>query len=345
MKKRALIFGITGQDGYYLSNFLLKKNYEVHGVKRKASTVYSYRTDKLYEKFFLTKKPTFFLHYGDVTDSISILNLVKKIKPDEIYNLAAQSHVQVSFEIPDYSSNVDALGTLRILEVIKNLNRSIKFYQASSSEMFGNVKAPQNEKSLFAPNSPYSISKLYSYWITRSYRDAYKIFATNGILFNHESPLRGETFVTKKITQYVAKEKLKKNNQPLSLGNLNAKRDWGHAKDYVKAMWLMMQQNKPDDFVIATGKATSVRKFVETSFNLIGIKIVWKGKGLNEIGLNKKTGKKLIKIDKRFFRPNEVHSLKGNINKAKKILKWKPTVSLGQLIEEMVNFDLAELKK
>ena len=345
MKKRALIFGITGQDGYYLSNFLLKKNYEVHGVKRKASTVYSYRTDILYEKFFLTKKPTFFLHYGDVTDSISILNLVKKIKPDEIYNLAAQSHVQVSFEIPDYSSNVDALGTLRILEVIKNLNRSIKFYQASSSEMFGNVKAPQNEKSLFAPNSPYSISKLYSYWITRSYRDAYKIFATNGILFNHESPLRGETFVTKKITQYVAKEKLKKNNQPLSLGNLNAKRDWGHAKDYVKAMWLMMQQNKPDDFVIATGKATSVRKFVETSFNLIGIKIVWKGKGLNEIGLNKKTGKKLIKIDKRFFRPNEVHSLKGNINKAKKILKWNPTVSLGQLIEEMVNFDLVELKK
>ena len=345
MKKKALIFGITGQDGYYLSNFLLNKNYEVHGIKRKASTIYSYRTDKLYEKFFLTKKPTFFLHYGDVTDSISILNLVKKIKPDEIYNLAAQSHVQVSFEIPDYSSNVDALGTLRILEVIKNLNRSIKFYQASSSEMFGNIKAPQNEKSLFAPNSPYSISKLYSYWITRAYRDAYKIFATNGILFNHESPLRGETFVTKKITQYVAKEKLKKNNQLLSLGNLNSKRDWGHAKDYVKAMWLMMQQKKPDDFVIATGKSTSVRKFVEISFNFIGIKIIWRGKGVNEIGINKKTGKKLIKIDKRLFRPNEVHFLKGNINKAKKNLKWKPTISLNKLIEEMINFDLIKFKK
>ena len=345
MKKKALIFGITGQDGYYLSNFLLNKNYEVHGVKRKASTVYSYRTDKLYEKFFLTKKPTFFLHYGDVTDSISILNLVKKIKPDEIYNLAAQSHVQVSFEIPDYSSNVDALGTLRILEVIKNLNRSIKFYQASSSEMFGNIKAPQNEKSLFEPNSPYSISKLYSYWITRAYRDAYKIFATNGILFNHESPLRGETFVTKKITQYVAKEKLKKNNQLLSLGNLDSKRDWGHARDYVKAMWLMMQQKKPDDFVIATGKSTSVRKFVEISFNFIGIKIIWRGKGINEIGINKKTGKKLIKIDKRLFRPNEVHFLKGNIDKAKKKLKWKPTINLNKLIEEMINFDLIKFKK
>ncbi len=346
MKKKALIFGITGQDGYYLSKFLLSKNYEVHGVKRKASTVYSYRTDELYEKFFLKKKPTFFLHYGDVTDSISILNLIKKIKPDEIYNLAAQSHVQVSFEIPDYSSNVDALGTLRILEVIKNLNRSIKFYQASSSEMFGNVKSPQNEKTLFAPNSPYSISKLYSYWITRSYRDAYKIFATNGILFNHESPLRGETFVTKKITQYVAKEKLKKNNnQLLYLGNLDAKRDWGHAKDYVKAMWLMMQNKVPDDFVVATGKSTSVRKFVEISFNLIGVKIKWQGKGLKEVGLNKKTGKKLIKIDKRLFRPNEVHFLKGNSQKARRVLKWKPLIKLDQLIKEMINFDLAELNK
>ena len=346
MKKKALIFGITGQDGYYLSKLLLSKNYEVHGVKRKTSTVYSYRTDELYENYFLTKKPIFFLHYGDVTDSISILNLIKKIKPNEIYNLAAQSHVQVSFELPDYSSNVDALGTLRILEVIKNLDKSIKFYQASSSEMFGNVKSPQNEKTFFAPNSPYSISKLYSYWITRSYRDAYKIFATNGILFNHESPLRGETFVTKKITQYVAREKLKKNNnQLLCLGNLDAKRDWGHAKDYVKAMWLMMQNKTPDDFVIATGKSTSVRKFVEMSFNLIGVKIEWQGKGLNEIGINRKTRKKLIKIDKRLFRPNEVHILKGNSQKAKKILKWKPTIKLNQLIKEMINFDLDKFNK
>ena len=344
MKKKALIFGITGQDGYYLSKFLLNKNYEVHGVKRKSSTVYSYRTDELYDKFFLKNKPTFFLHYGDVTDSISILNIIKKIKPDEIYNLAAQSHVKVSFDIPDYSSNVDALGALRILEVIKNLNRSIKFYQASSSEMFGNVKAPQNEKSLFAPNSPYSISKLYSYWITRAYRDAYKIFATNGILFNHESPLRGETFVTKKITQYVAKEKLKQNKQLLYLGNLDSKRDWGHASDYVRAMWLMMQQKQPDDFVIATGVSTSVRKFVEKSFNFIGIKIKWKGKGVNEVGLDKKTGKKLIKIDKRLFRPNEVHFLKGNSQKAKKVLKWSPSIKLEKLIQEMINFDLIKLK-
>jgi len=346
MKKKALIFGITGQDGYYLSKFLLAKNYEVHGVKRKASTVYSYRTDELYEKFFLKSKPTFFLHYGDVTDSISILNLIKKIKPDEIYNLAAQSHVQVSFEMPDYSSNVDALGTLRILEVIKNLNRTIKFYQASSSEMFGNIKPPQNEKSTFTPNSPYSISKLYSYWITRAYRDAYQMFTTNGILFNHESPLRGETFVTKKITQFVAKEKLNKNSsQVLSLGNLDSKRDWGHAKDYVRAMWLMMQQNKPDDFVIATGTSHTVRKFVELSFNFIGIKISWKGKGINEVGLNNKTGKKLIKIDKRLFRPNEVHYLKGDASKAKKILKWKPSININKLIEEMINFDLVKFKK
>ena len=343
-KKIALIFGVTGQDGYYLSKLLLNKNYIVHGVKRKSSTVYNYRTDELYEKFFLKKDPTFFLHYGDVSDSMSILNLIKKIKPHEIYNLAAQSHVQVSFEIPDYSSNVDALGPLRILEVIKNLDKSIKFYQASSSEMFGNAKAPQNEKSLFLPNSPYSISKLYGYWITKAYRDAYNIFATNGILFNHESPLRGETFVTKKVTQFVAKEKLKKNNTKfLSLGNLNAKRDWGHAKDYVIAMWKMMQQKKPDDFVVATGNSTSVRKFVEMSFDVVGIKIKWIGKGLSEKGINKKTGKILVKVSKRFFRPNEVNYLKGDTKKARKILKWKPKIKLKEMIKEMIEYDLSKI--
>lgn len=344
-KKIALIFGVTGQDGYYLSKFLLNKNYEVHGVKRKSSTVYSYRTDELYEKYFLKKRPSFFLHYGDVSDSMSILNLIKKVKPVEIYNLAAQSHVKVSFEIPDYSSNVDALGPLRILEVIKNLNKSIKYYQASSSEMFGNAKAPQNEKSLFLPNSPYSISKLYAYWITRAYRDAYKIFATNGILFNHESPLRGETFVTKKITQFVANEKLNKNmNQVLKLGNLDAKRDWGHAEDYVKAMWKMMQHSKPDDYVIATGRSTSVRKFVEMSFKFIGIDIKWVGKKLNEKGINRSTGKVLVKIDERLFRPNEVNHLRGDSKKAKKILNWKHTIKLEKLIEEMIEFDLIKNK-
>jgi GDPmannose 4,6-dehydratase len=345
MKKRALIFGVTGQDGYYLSKLLLKKGYIVHGVKRKASTIYNYRTDELYEKYYLTSNPTFFMHYGDVTDSMNILELILKIKPHEIYNFAAQSHVQVSFQLPDYSSNVAALGPLRILEVIKNYNKKIKFYQASTSEMYGDSKAPQSEKTPYAPNSPYAVAKLYAFWITKTYRDAYGIFASNGILFNHESPLRGETFVTKKITQFVAKEKLNKNkNGFLLLGNLDAKRDWGHAKDYVEAIWKILQHNRPDDFVISTGHSISVRKFVELCFKSINIKIVWKGKGIKEIGKNKKTGKILIKINKKYIRPNEVPELKGKANKARNILKWKPKVKIKDLVSEMIHYDVNKLK-
>ena len=323
----------------------MKKNYIVHGVKRKASTIYNYRTDELYEKYYLKKNPTFFLHYGDVTDPMNILELISKIKPNEIYNFAAQSHVQVSFQLPDYSSNVAALGPLRILEVIKNHNKKIRFYQASTSEMYGNSKPPQSEKTPFAPNSPYAIAKLYAFWITKAYRDAYGIFASNGILFNHESPLRGETFVTKKITQFVAKEKMNKNNKEiLFLGNLNSKRDWGHARDYVEAIWKILQQKKPDDFVISTGVSISVRKFVELCFKSVGIDITWSGKGINETGRNKKTGKILIKISKKYIRPNEVFNLKGRANKAKKVLKWKPKTKIKDLVSEMIHYDLNKLK-
>ena len=328
MKKRALIFGITGQDGYYLSNFLLKKNYEVHGVKRKASTVYSYRTDKLYEKFFLTKKPTFFLHYGDVTDSISILNLVKKIKPDEIYNLAAQSHVQVSFEIPDYSSNVDALGTLRILEVIKNLNRSIKFYQASSSEMYGgSVREALDENSKFDPKSPYAAAKVFAFEISKIYRESYDMFATNGILFNHESPRRGETFVTRKISKAVGRIHVGIQNK-LTLGNLNSYRDWGFAGDYVKAMWQIMQYEKPEDWVIATGETYSVNEFVKEAFSLINL-----------------DSDSFIETSEKYFRPNEVDYLLGNPTKASKKLGWKPETSFKELVKMMVEHDINEAKK
>ena len=341
-KKIALITGITGQDGSYLAEFLLKKKYQVHGIKRRSSSYNTGRIDHIYEEPQIRKN--FFLHYGDLTDSLSLLNIIKKIKPVEIYNLAAQSHVAVSFESPEYTANCDALGSLRILEIIKAVNPKIKFYQASTSELFGNVKEyPQSEKTQFKPQSPYAAAKLYSYWITKIYREAYGIFASNGILFNHESPRRGETFVTKKITMAVAR--IVKNKQKiLYLGNIDALRDWGHAKDYVESMWRILNCKRPDDFVISTGKMYSVRKFVEIAFNKMGIKLIWKGKGLNEVGLDKKTQKSLVKIDPRYFRPLEVPKLIGNSNKAKKILKWKPKHNLDMLVSEMLNFDLKNFK-
>ena len=280
-KKIALIFGVTGQDGAYLSKFLLKKNYKVHGVKRRHSTLNTYRIDDIYKDPF-AKGKNFFLHHGDITDSLSVHNIIKKVKPDEIYNLAAQSHVAVSFEIPEYTTNVDALGTLRVLESIVRINKKIKFYQAGSSEMFGKVvESPQNEKTPFHPRSPYGVAKLYSHWITVNYREAYKIFASNGILFNHESPLRGETFVTKKVVRALCRIKQKKQKK-LFVGNLYAKRDWGHAKDYVKAMWKILQNNKPEDFVICTGKQYTIKQFINLVAKEINLTIKWKGRGLKE---------------------------------------------------------------
>ena len=319
MKKKALITGVTGQDGALLSEFLLKKNYEVHGIKRRSSSFNTARVDHLYKdphEF----KTNFFLHYGDVTDATNIIRLFQEIKPDEIYNLAAQSHVQVSFETPEYTANSDALGTLRILEAIRilNLKEKVKFYQASTSELYGKAQEiPQNEKTPFYPRSPYAVAKLYSFWITVNYREAYKIFASNGILFNHESPVRGETFVSRKITMAVCAISKKKQNC-LYLGNLDAKRDWGHAKDFVEGMWMILQQKKPDDFVLATGETYSVREFVEIAFNEVGIKIKWEGKGINEVGKDQKTQKILIRVDKKYFRPTEVDILHGDYTKAKK---------------------------
>jgi GDPmannose 4,6-dehydratase len=283
------------------------------------------------------------LHYGDLTDSSNIISLVNNIKPDEIYNLGAQSHVKVSFETPEYTANSDAIGTLRILEAIRllNLKKKIKFYQASTSEMYGNAKPPQNEKTPFAPISPYGTAKLYAHFITKNYREAYGIFASCGILFNHESPVRGETFVTKKIITAAVKILIKKQKK-LFLGNLDAIRDWGHAEDYVRGMWLILQHNKPDDFVLATGKSYSIRRFVEIVFSKLGIKIIWSGRGVNEKGINKKTGEKIILIDKKYFRPNEVNNLRGDYSKARKILNWKPKISLSQLIDHMIK---EEIKK
>jgi GDPmannose 4,6-dehydratase len=300
--------------------------------------------DDIYEKY--SKKKLFFLHYGDLTDSLNVFNYVKNIKPDEIYNLGAQSHVKVSFETPEYTQNADAAGVLRILESIRlnKLEKRTKFYQASTSEMFGSTKPPQNENSIFRPVSPYGTAKLFGYWITRNYREAYKIFACNGILFNHEGIYRGETFVSKKITMAVAKI-FNGTNEILYLGNLDAKRDWGDARDYVESMWKILQYKKPDDFVIATGKSFSVRDFTEEAFKCVNIYIKWQGKGLKEIGSDKKTGKVLVKIDKKYFRPNEVNHLRGDFSKAKKLLKWKPKISFKQMIKEMVSYDLEELEK
>ncbi len=339
MKKIALIFGITGQDGAYLLRLLLKKNYFVHGVIRRSSSFNTSRIDSLYvdphNKSYLK------LHYGDLSDSLSVLKIIKKTKPDEIYNLGAQSHVQVSFLVPEYTANVDALGTLRILDSIKTLNfeKKTKYYQAGTSEMFGSSKPPQNEKTIFYPRSPYAAAKLYAHWVTINYREAYGIYACNGILFNHESPMRGETFVTKKIVKSLCQIKLG-SKEKLYLGNLYAKRDWGHAKDYVLAMWKMMQKKLPKDYVIATGKQYSVKYFTNLVAQQLKLKIQWKGKGINESGFI--NGKKRIIIDKNYFRPTEVESLLGNSKKARKELNWKPRYNIKSLIKDMV---VEELKK
>ena len=341
MKKIALITGVTGQDGALLSEFLLKKNYEVHGIKRRSSSFNTARIDHLYKDPKETKT-NFFLHYGDLTDATNLIRLLKEIKPTEIYNLAAQSHVHVSFETPEYTANADALGTLRILEGIRilGLEKKIKFYQASTSELYGKVSDKlQNEETAFYPRSPYGVAKLYSYWITKNYREAYNVFASNGILFNHESSIRGETFVSRKIARAIAAI-VNKKQKYLYLGNLNAKRDWGHAKDFVEGMWMILQHKKPDDFVLATSKAYSVRDFVELAFSFVDIGIEWSGTGVNEVGRNAKNGETLIKIDSAYFRPAEVDYLRGDYKKANKILGWKPKISFKELVKEMVENEL-----
>ncbi len=335
-QKKALIFGITGQDGAYLSSFLLSKNYEVHGVIRPASLP---NTGRLETMFPANNKVI--LHYGDMTDALGITQLIQTILPDEIYNLAAQSHVKVSFEMPEYTANVDALGPLRVLEAIRmlGLSKKVKFYQASTSELYGLVQeTPQTEKTPFYPRSPYAVAKLYGYWITVNYREAYGIFACNGILFNHESPLRGETFVTRKITLAAGQYKREKQGI-LELGNLDTKRDWGYAKDYVEAMWLMLQQDKPDDYVIATGETHSVREFVELAYNALGIDIEWQGKGVEEKGIDKATGQTIVRVDPHYFRPSEVDFLLGKPDKAEKKLLWKPKTSFQELLKIMVEAD------
>jgi len=338
-KKTALITGITGQDGSLLADFLLKKNYKIIGIKRRSSSFNTERINHLYQKNILNKK--FFPFYGDLTDSSSLLRTIQTTKPDEIYNLGAQSHVHTSFETPEYTADSDALGTLRILEAIRilKLQKKTKFYQASTSEIFGNTEVPQNEKTPFRPRSPYAISKLYSYWQTINYREAYNIFAVNGILFNHEGPRRGETFVSRKITRFVANF-LRKKESTLYLGNLNAKRDWGSAKDYVETMWKMLQKSKPSDYVIATGVSRTVKQFVEEAFRNIDIKIGWKGKGLKEIGFNKKDKKVIVKVDPGYFRPTDINELRGDPKKAKRELKWKPKTSFKDLVKEMVAADI-----
>ena len=338
MKKKALIFGITGQDGSYLAELLLKKKYIVHGVKRRSSSINTFRVDHIYQDPQI-KSRNFFLHYGDITDSTSVSKIIESIKPDEIYNLAAQSHVAVSFEVPEYTANADALGALRILEATKfhKLEKKTKFYQAGTSEMYGKVQeTPQNEKTNFYPLSPYGVAKLYAHWITKNYREAYNIFGCNGILFNHESPRRGETFVTKKIIRALVKIKMGKQKK-LFLGNLDSKRDWGHARDYVIAMWKILQQKKPDDFVIATGKQLSIRQFINLVAKKLNFNIVWRGKGINEKGFDLNTKKNIIMIDKSYIRPLDVNTLLGNAAKARKQLSWRPKTNIHQLIEEMIS--------
>ena len=338
--KKALIFGVTGQDGSYLSELLLKKKYIVHGVKRRSSSFNTGRIDHLYQDPH-EKTRKFILHYGDVTDAISVSSLIKKIQPDEVYNLAAQSHVAVSFEVPEYTANADALGALRILEAIRfhKLQKKTKFYQAGTSEMFGKVQqVPQNEKTPFYPRSPYGVAKVYAHWITVNYREAYNIFACNGILFNHESSTRGETFVTKKIVSALCKIKLNKQKK-LFLGNLSAKRDWGHARDYVEAMWKMLQRKNPEDYVISTGKQYSVKEFVNLVLRELNIKFFWKGKGIKTKCYDS-AGNCIVECDKAYYRPLEVDTLLGNSNKARKDLNWKPKTSIKMLVKEMVNFEL-----
>jgi len=341
-KKVALVTGITGQDGSYLAELLLKKNYKVHGVIRKSSSFNTGRIDHIY--IDPHNKTNFFLHYGDLTDSNSVYNIINKIKPDEIYNLGAQSHVGVSFDNPEYTAEVSGIGTLRILEAIRFLKmKKVKFYQASTSELFGETykKNIFNEKSKFHPKSPYGAAKLYSYWITSVYRESYGVFASNGILFNHESPRRGETFVTRKITRFLTRKKLG-SKDILYLGNLNAKRDWGHAKDYVEMQWRILQQKKAEDFVIATGNTYSVKQFINLSAKILNLNIKWKGKGLNEkcYLINGRKKELIIKVDKKYFRPNEVHYLRGNASKALRSLNFKPKYSFLELVEDMIKHDL-----
>ena len=339
--KKALIFGVTGQDGAYLSKFLLKKGYTVHGVKRRSSSLNSFRVDDIYSDP-LIKKKNFFLHYGDITDSISVSNLLIKIKPNEVYNLAAQSHVAVSFEIPEYTSNADSLGTLRILEAIRKVDKKIKFYQAGSSEMFGKVmKIPQNEKTPFYPRSPYGVAKVYSHWITINYRESYKMFASNGILFNNESPLRGETFVTKKIIKALCRIKFKKQKK-VFLGNLYSKRDWGHAEDYVEAMWKILQYKSPEDFVICTGKQYSIKDFINLVSKELKLKIKWRGKGLYEKAYNE-NNQPIIECNKKYFRPLDVDTLRGDFSKARKLLKWRPKHDIKSLIKDMISYELRNM--
>jgi GDPmannose 4,6-dehydratase len=344
-EKIALITGVTGQDGAYLAEFLLQKGYVVHGIKRRSSSFNTERVDHLYEDPHLPNV-RFFMHYGDMTDSTNLIRVIQETKPTEIYNLAAQSHVQVSFETPEYTANADAIGTLRLLEAIRilALSKSVRFYQASTSELYGLVReTPQRETTPFYPRSPYGVAKLYAYWITVNYREAYGMHASNGILFNHESPIRGETFVTRKITRAVAAIHHKMQDK-LYLGNLDSKRDWGHARDYVEGMWLIMQQDDPDDYVLATGEAHSVREFVETAFAEIGRKIVWKGKGIEEKGIDEDTGEPLVLVDPRYFRPAEVDALIGDATKAKKKLGWAHRSTFRQLVKEMVAADLKAVK-
>ena len=340
MKKKALIFGVTGQDGSYLSELLIKKNYDVHAVKRRSSSLNTERIDHLY------KHKNFFLHYGDLTDAISVNRLINLVKPNEVYNLGAQSHVAVSFVIPNYTANVDALGCLNILEAIKSLNliNKVKFYQAGTSEMFGKVmEIPQTEKTPFYPRSPYGVAKVFSHWMTINYRESYNMFACNGILFNHESPRRGETFVTRKITIGLSKIKLGLEKK-LVLGNINSKRDWGHAQDFVEAQWLILQQKKPDDYVIATGEQHSVKEFINIAAKYLDMRIYWKGSGIKEKGFNE-NGKVIIECSKKYFRPAEVETLLGNPKKARKLLKWKPKITFKKLVSEMVESDFSKLEK
>jgi GDPmannose 4,6-dehydratase len=344
VKKKALITGITGQDGSYLAELLLAKGYEVHGIKRRTSLFNTQRIDHLFEDTHIGNI-SLFLHHADMNDSSSLLRVINEVQPDEIYNLAAQSHVAVSFEEPEYTANSDAVGTLRILEALRILGMtSCRFYQASTSELYGDVReTPQSEKTPFYPRSPYAAAKLYAYWITVNYREAYGQFASNGILFNHESPRRGETFVTRKITRGLSQIAVG-GNQPVRLGNLNAKRDWGHARDYVEAMWLMLQHPEPLDLVIATGKQYSVRDFVEAASKDLGFDIEWQGSGIGETGVDRKSGKTLIVVDERYFRPAEVETLLGDATKANSLLNWKPRTSFNELVREMCESDLAWAK-
>jgi GDPmannose 4,6-dehydratase len=345
-ENRALITGVTGQDGAYLSEFLLKKGYKICGVKRRSSLLNTQRIDHLYQDPHV-ENIRFLMEYGDLTDSTNLIRIIQDFQPTEIYNLGAQSHVKVSFETPEYTANSDALGTLRLLEAIRilGLDEKVRFYQASTSELYGLAQeTPQRETTPFHPRSPYGVAKLYAYWIVRNYREAYNLFASNGILFNHESPVRGETFVTRKITRAVARIKLQLQDK-LYLGNLDAMRDWGYAGDYVEAMWLILQHDEPDDFVISTGKSHSVREFAELAFQEVGVQITWEGSGVDERGVDDRTGRTIVEVDPRYFRPTEVDNLQGDPSKAKEILGWRPRVTFPQLVSQMVVSDLKEAEK